>query len=362
LNLGNILYDIESSDPSPLLIDFCSIEKCICYCDFVKLERDLKTRAFLRENLTGAFDLSETVRLIRKIDYGDTNYLARELRNTPVASPQRKLIECINALRDEVVNVSGSKLFNKSYFDALVFSTLTVLYRDDPDPGICSETQKVVACESAATLLSRILQRPLPKQIAPDEPSVRLEISGKPLDDVLKYSPLTHSDYFRFLRKGIANTAHGNIRYFAVAGWQVFSNEYITRALCKTDSSDKITLLVYLMSPSTQSFLEFIRLSHESPDVLIEKIEKTKTALEKMAHDPTYNHLRIKLHFYDAIPVFNLLETPDQYLFRPYKIGESQGTFSVFGVEKKIHFDGFSLFLANYIRDLTARSKVIDLY
>ena len=57
LNIGNVMFDKESADPVPLLIDFGSVKEEITYWDFAKLERDLKTRAFLQDALSHNYDI-----------------------------------------------------------------------------------------------------------------------------------------------------------------------------------------------------------------------------------------------------------------------------------------------------------------
>lgn len=362
LNVGNVLYDIESADPVPLFIDFGSVKKAITYWDFVKIERDLKTRTFLRESLNRGIKTSSIVEVIRKIDAVDLSQPSSDHGIPSATSPQQKVWECVMALRKEIVNQTGTEQFNHAYYDSLAFSTLTVLYRDDPDNGIPLELQRIVACESAAALLSRILQRPLPNSLAPPETTDRLDLTEESLKGVVRYSKLTHSNFLRFIKERVIHTYYGDIKYLTIAGWEVFRNEQIAAALRDANPpSQSKTLRVYVLRPETKSFEEFVRISNEPPEILIEKIENTRAALKKWSESPEYSGLRIKLYLYDAIPVLNLLETPDCYAFRPYKIGEAQGLFSIFEVNKMTHPNGISLFIKNYIRDLAQRSEEITM-
>lgn len=358
LNIGNVMFDKESADPVPLLIDFGSVKEKITYWDFAKLERDLKTRAFLQDALSHNYNIETVINTIRSVDLSQPD----RLTNKTMSMPNHKLMDCVATLRKEVINQTGQHLFNQSYFDTLLYCTLITLYRDEPDQKIPINIQRQIACESSAVLLSRILQRPLPPSIKTTIEQKTFFLSEIILKEAAVYEGITHGDFLQLLQEKINNTMYGDIRYAAIAGWEVLKNGGILKSLRDSnDPSKSRTLRVYLIKPGTRAFKEFVRLSNEPEDILIEKIENSKSSLYKLAADPKYSQLRIKLYFYDAIPSVNLLETPGLTLFRSYKIGESQGKFSVITLNKEKDANGLSHMLSNYIRDISHRSEEITI-
>lgn len=358
LNIGNVMFDKESADPVPLLIDFGSVKEEITYWDFAKLERDLKTRAFLQDALSHNYDIETVIKTIRSVDLGQPDYSTNKI----MPMPDHKLMDCVATLRKEVINQTGQHLFNQSYFDTLLYCTLTTLYRDEPDQKIPISIQRQIACESSAALLSRILQRPLPPSIMTTIEQKTFFLSEIILKEAAAYKGITHGDFLQLLQEKIYNTMYGDIRYAAIAGWEVLKNGGILKSLRNSDDPSKSrTLRVYLIKPGTRAFKEFVRLSNEPEDILIEKTENSKSSLYKLAADPNYSQLRIKLYLYDAIPSVNLLETPGLTLFRSYKIGESQGKFSVITLNKEKDSNGLSHMLSNYIRDISHRSEEITI-
>lgn len=356
LNIGNVMFDKESADPIPLLIDFGAIKEYLTYWDFAKLERDLKTRAFLNDALGANYNIATVIETIREIDLSQPEYTAKKIS----PEPSHKLMECIATLRKEVINQTGKHLYNQSYLDTLLYCTLTTIYRDEPDQKIPIDIQRQIACESSAALLSRILQRPLPGSINKNNEQKNALLSEIILNEVTAYPGINHGDFLQLLQNKIHATMYGDIRYVTIAGWEVLNNAGILKALRNSDDpSMSRTLRVYLIKPGTESFKEFVRLSNEPEDILVEKIENSIGSLKKFAKDPNYSRLRIKVYLYDAIPSVNILETPELTLFRSYKIGESQGEFSLISLNKEKDLNGLSRLFSNYLIDISHRSEEI---
>lgn len=357
LNVGNIMFDMNSADPIPLLIDFGSIGEKIAYWDFAKLERDLKTRLFLKEALMNGQKKEEIINAVRDIDLSQPKP-SESFVGPSLSRTESRASECVSKLRNAVIKQTGENMFNLAYYDTLLYSTLTVLYRSEADEGVPLDVQKSVACESACAILSRILQRSLPKSIYATSGRGRIELSENVLDEALIFSNMSHDTYLRLLCEKIHDTSYGDIRYVAIAGFEVFNDESIIKAL--SDISDRTrsrTLRVYLLKPDTKSFEEFVRLSNEPSDVLKEKISGTKNVLVNLSKSPQHSRLRIKLYFYDSIPSLSLLEVPEGYFFRPYRIGEAVGKFSVVKAIKGQERSGIAQFLQNYLRDLVHHSE-----
>src|SRR5260370_21209535 len=82
LNSGNVLFEPGSNASYPLFIDFASIERSkdntnyppgyhFPFWDYAKLERDIKTRLFLREAIAEGRTISDIVDVIRSLYDGN---------------------------------------------------------------------------------------------------------------------------------------------------------------------------------------------------------------------------------------------------------------------------------------------------
>ncbi|MFA6072220.1 MAG: phosphotransferase [Janthinobacterium sp.] len=359
LNVGNIMLDMDSVDPVPVFIDFYSIDEEIEYWDFAKLDRDIKTRLFLKEALQFGIDEKDIKETVSAID--SINPLEREgypYKNVhPIA---KKAYTVAKSLRYEVVDNRGNRPFNDYYYNTLTYVTLLTLYRKEPDQGIHQRIQNLVACESAAALLSRLLQRPRP-HLQSKIKMVSAGYSDKSPSEFDHYVGLSHGDFLQLLGERIRE-AYGDICYVAIAGQELFKSEIILQALEDDDKTAiERTIRVYLLRSGTRAFDEYVRLSNEDPDIFMKKFDNTKMALKNLVNSDKHSRLRIELYLYDAIPSVNLLETPTGYVFRPYHIGEALGKFDVMNVRIERNTTLVAQTLRNYIQDLSYRSEEIDI-
>lgn len=170
LNSGNVLFEPGANASYPLFIDFASMERSkdntnypsgyhFPFWDYAKLERDIKTRLFLKEAITEGLEISEIVEAIRILDSG-------QVRSASKSASVGKLFAAVYALRESVRQQFAPALYASGYGLAVAYATLSVLYRSQPDNDLPLDVQASVAVESAISLLSKASGASAPTQVA----------------------------------------------------------------------------------------------------------------------------------------------------------------------------------------------------
>lgn len=160
LNAGNVLFEAGDDGSYPLFIDFASMERSkdntnyppgyhFPFWDYAKLERDLKTRLFLKEAIAEGLKIPEIVEAIRTLDSGQVHSPAS------TSASVGKLFKAVSALRESVREKYAPEIYSSAYGLAVAYATLSVLYRSQPDDDLPLGVQTLVAVESAISLLSR---------------------------------------------------------------------------------------------------------------------------------------------------------------------------------------------------------------
>jgi hypothetical protein len=155
-----VLFQPKNEDPIPVFIDFASMinkgdektGKALPFCDYAKIERDLKTRMFLKEAIDEGLALPDILSAIHCIDLGDEPSFEK-----PSKSVQR-LAKVIRTLRERIVWFYSPMEFKGAYNVVIAITSLSVLYREMPDTDISPEIQQNVAVETAITLLEEAQQ------------------------------------------------------------------------------------------------------------------------------------------------------------------------------------------------------------
>lgn len=174
LNAGNVLFEPGAEASYPVFIDFASIERSkdnfqypegqhFPFWDFAKLERDLKTRLFLKEAIAEGLDESSIVSIVRDVDEG------RGLTASLNDKSAQKLHAVVSQLRESVRLQHAPTLYLACYKLSVAYATLSVLYRTQQDEDIPQELQGRVAIESALALLQTCLSIDLGGRVGLDE-------------------------------------------------------------------------------------------------------------------------------------------------------------------------------------------------
>jgi hypothetical protein len=362
LNAGNVMYDGASPDPVPLLIDFGSVGDHIAFWDYAKLDRDIKTRLYLKHAIAHNRTFEEMAKTVVNADLGDPNQLhADPLTN--LGEPERKVFGCLDALRKQVVRLRGEDLFERAYYHTLVYATLQVLYRDTPDLEGPLVLQKKLACESAAALLSRLLQRPLPRTGAGSLPPLPA-FEEVPLNEVTRVTDLTPNEFLDFVSRRIVESPESDLSYAAIAGREFFKSQEINNAieaLSSGSQEDVRQIRIYLLRPNTVSFGQFTQRSNEPEDALETKTAETIEALRSMARRLQARNIKILLFLYDALPSMSILKLGSTYYVRSYTLGRNRGKFDLVHISSNNDPGGITGILDNYLSDLELRSQLLDL-
>jgi hypothetical protein len=191
LNSGNVLFEAGAAASYPVFIDFASVQRSndnvnyplgahFPFWDYAKLERDLKTRLFLKEAVAENLSEDEILSTIREVDAG-TEPAVANTRKSP-----NKLFLAISSLRAAVREQHAPTLYLACYRLAVAYATLSVLYRSQPDDDLDLGLQRRVAVESACALLQACLGRDLGGRAQFEEEyqqtSLRVAAAGQPKD------------------------------------------------------------------------------------------------------------------------------------------------------------------------------------
>jgi hypothetical protein len=244
-----------------------------------------------------------------------------------------------------------------------VYATLQVLYRDTPDLEGPLVLQKKLACESAAALLSRLLQRPLPRTGAGSLPPLPA-FEEVPLNEVTRVTDLTPNEFLDFVSRRIVESPESDLSYAAIAGREFFKSQEINNAieaLSSGSQEDVRQIRIYLLRPNTVSFGQFTQRSNEPEDALETKTAETIEALRSMARRLQARNIKILLFLYDALPSMSILKLGSTYYVRSYTLGRNRGKFDLVHISSNNDPGGITGILDNYLSDLELRSQLLDL-
>jgi hypothetical protein len=361
LNSGNVTFDGDSIDPVPFLVDFASIENCITHWDFAKLDRDLKTRLYLGDALALGEDFDRMAKAVQAADLSEESQ--RKIVSTMTESDaDQKLLGCVQALRSKVRYMDGSYLFERAYYQSLTFATLHVLYRKDPDKEDSRNIQKKLACVSATALLSRLMQRSIPKDVDFGPTGTVPEIEIERYEEGFKGLTRLHLSAGRFVQmicERIIEPRISEVRFVGITAHALFTDPNFIAALVDQPSNSRsLTLHVYVMKADTSCMREFCQRSSEPVDVLREKLRMSRAALETLSKSKDHNNLRIVLYEFDALPTVNLIQIDNELLFRPYRIGDKLTFLDVYSVVRNGEDEDVERWLDNIVSDLTQRSEI----
>jgi tetratricopeptide (TPR) repeat protein len=152
LNAGNILFEPGSDASYPVLIDFASMLKqdgsphYPPFWDYAKVERDIKTRLFLKE-AEGSLSVDAILEVVEALDRGAAKPSVSSLAVD-------KLWTTVYELRKNVQKKHPPDDFNLCYRLTTAYATLQVFYRQQPDRDLPLEVQYLIAARSVIALLS----------------------------------------------------------------------------------------------------------------------------------------------------------------------------------------------------------------
>lgn len=156
LNSGNVLFQAGNEASYPVFIDFASMvrpdaatpdAKALPFSDFAKIERDLKTRMFLKEAIAEKLESRCILNAVRDIDLGRAPALAA------TSKAIEKLARVVNTLRKEIQLSYQPRAFSGAYNVAVAITSLSVLFRTEADTDVDHGLQVRLAVETAITLI-----------------------------------------------------------------------------------------------------------------------------------------------------------------------------------------------------------------
>lgn len=170
---------------------------------------------------------------------------------------------------------------------------------------------------------------------------------------------LSAGSFLQLICERITACSSAEVRFVGITAYALFTDPNFIKALSdQTSDARFLTLHVYLLKADSSSIKGFCQRSSETMDVLRQKLQMTRMALDALSNSEDHKKIRLVLYEYEALPTINLIQINNEFFFRPYKIGEKLPFLNVYNVKRNGQNEDVESWLDNVLNDLTLRSDI----